>query len=119
MVDQSIPTINHYIALIETDSFDTSVSFVENLAQDIINDLDLTVVKKITHLFSPSGITLAYLLSQSHLIIHTWPESGIIHIDLVVCSDCSKNEFQNSLRYALSECGVHSTEIRSVNFDKL
>jgi len=69
MTNPSTPTINHYVALINMNPFDSS-NFVEKVAKRIINDLNLTIVKKIIQLFSPSGITLVYILSQSHLVIH-------------------------------------------------
>lgn len=117
MTDQSIPIINHYIALIKLEFADESSGFIEEIAQDLINDLDLNVVKKITHAFHPRGTTFAFILSESHLLIHTWPESGVIHIDLVTCSYRSKKEFENSLKAAFSEQKVKSIEIKSVNFD--
>jgi len=83
MTNQSIPTINQYSALISLDLPDESVGSVEKIDEDLIADLDLNVVKKITHAFHPKGTTLAYILSESHLLIHTWPELGVIHVDLV------------------------------------
>jgi len=49
MKDQSIPIINHYIALVKLGVVDESFSFIEKIAQDLINGLDLNVVKKISH----------------------------------------------------------------------
>ena len=117
MKDQSIPIINHYIALVKLGVVDESFSFIEKITQDLINGLDLNVVKKISHVFHPKGTTLAFILSESHLLIHTWPESGLVHIDLVTCSHPSEKEFENSLKVAFSEQKVKSIEIKSVNFD--
>lgn len=117
MTDQSIPTINQYVALIKLELVDESLNFIEELAGDLIADLDLKVVKKITHAFRPTGTTLAYILSESHLLIHTWPELGVIHIDLVTCSYRSEKEFESSLKAAFSEQKVKSIEIKIVNFD--
>ena len=96
---------------------DTLLSSIEEIAEDLIADLNLNVVKKMTHAFHPAGTTLAYILSESHLLIHTWPELGMIHIDLVTCSYRSEREFENSLKAAFSEQNIKSIEIKSVNFD--
>jgi S-adenosylmethionine decarboxylase len=117
MTNQSIPTINHYIALVKLENADELSGFIEEVAQDLINDLNLNIVKKITHTFHPKGTTLAFILSESHLLIHTWPELGMVHLDLVTCSHCSKKEFENSLKATFFEQQIKSIEIKSVNFD--
>lgn len=117
MSDQSIPTINHYVALIRIKSFDNPSAFVEKIAQKIINDLDLKVVKSISHLFYPQGVTLAYILSESHLLIHFWPEFDTIHLDLVICSYRSIKEFEDALKSAFPN-NTDSIKVKSVDFDK-
>ena len=118
MTNQSTPTINHYVALIKLKSFDESIVFIEDVAQEIINYLDLKVVKKTSHLFSPKGVTLAYILSESHLVIHTWPEFSTIHIDLVTCSPREINEFENSVRATLNPEEILELSVRSVIIEK-
>jgi len=66
-------------------------------------------------MFSPKGITLVYILSESHLVIHTWPELGTAHIDLVTCSYRTMNEFGNSVRLAFSEENINSISFKSVD----
>lgn len=117
MTNQSTPLIKQFVALIKIKSFDNSLGFIEKLSENIISNLDLKVVKKMSYIFNPIGITLGYILSQSHLLVHTYPENRVIHIDLVICSDRSKKEFESSLNHALSDCVIHSIEIKSVSFD--
>lgn len=119
MTDRSTPIIKHFVALVKAEPFENSTEKIEDVAQSIIGDLDLNVVKKLSHLFSPQGITLIYILSESHLIIHTWPESGTFHIDLVTCSPRLQKEFESSLKYALVDYNPTSIEVKSVDFDKL
>lgn len=119
MKDQSTPIINQYVGLIEADSFDNSLEAIEELAESIIDNLDLNVVKKLSHMFLPKGITLVYVLSESHLVVHTWPELGTIHVDLVTCSFRTKEEFEKSLKYALNNYNVRSIRVKPVDIDKL
>jgi len=109
--------IKQFLALVKTKPFDDSLEFIENLAEGVVSDLDLKVVKKMSHIFSPTGITLGYILSQSHLMIHTYPEDGVVHVDLAVCGNCSKKEFENSLKNALAKYEVYSVEVKTLNFD--
>ncbi|MCX8191942.1 MAG: adenosylmethionine decarboxylase, partial [Nitrososphaerales archaeon] len=37
--------------------------------------------------FEPYGVSAVYLLSESHLSIHTWPEYGYIALDIFTCGD--------------------------------
>lgn len=57
---------------------------VENIDR-LCQDLGLHVVSRHTHQFKPHGISAVFILQESHLAIHTWPEKGYIHIDLVTC----------------------------------
>lgn len=116
MTNKSTPIIKQFVALIRLKPFDNSLGFVENLAESLISDLNLKVIKKISHVFSPTGITLGYILSQSHLVIHTYPENGVIHIDLVMCTDRSKEEFENSLKNTLIKDEAYSIEIKKLEF---
>lgn len=56
--------------------------------------MELAVKKASMHIrvvayekFEPQGITMVIILSESHLIIHTWPERGAAAIDCFTCGD--------------------------------
>lgn len=42
------------------------------------------------HKFQPQGITGIVLLAESHISLHTWPESNYIAIDIYTCGDKAK-----------------------------
>jgi len=37
------------------------------------------------HQFEPYGVSAVYLLSESHLSVHTWPEHGYVALDIFTC----------------------------------
>lgn len=39
----------------------------------------------------PGGVTGALVLAESHLAIHTWPETGNVTIDVYVCNFTTDN----------------------------
>ena len=39
----------------------------------------------------PGGVTGTVLLAESHLAIHTWPETGSVTIDVYVCNFSADN----------------------------
>jgi S-adenosylmethionine decarboxylase len=47
----------------------------------------LTVVGELFHVFPPpGGVTGVVLLAESHLAVHTWPERGVVTLDVYVCN---------------------------------
>jgi S-adenosylmethionine decarboxylase len=45
-----------------------------------------TVVQKLFHSFPDTGLTCVLILSESHAVLHTWPETGTVNIDIFSCS---------------------------------
>lgn len=37
------------------------------------------------HQFEPYGVSAVYLLAESHLSVHTWPEYGYVAVDIFSC----------------------------------
>lgn len=51
----------------------------------------LTPVARLGHTFpatarGPGGVTATVLLAESHLCVHTWPETGSATLDVYVCN---------------------------------
>ena len=46
-----------------------------------------TMIEVISKKFTPQGVTVLALLSESHMSIHTWPEKGEAAIDVYTCGD--------------------------------
>ena len=56
------------------------------LLDRIVVLLELRVVSTAVHVFpGPGGITAMYLLAESHLTIHTFPEAGTATLNLYCC----------------------------------
>lgn len=45
-----------------------------------------TVVGKLSHGFPGAGLTCVLILQESHAVLHTWPESGTVNVDIFSCS---------------------------------
>jgi S-adenosylmethionine decarboxylase len=50
-----------------------------------------TILQAVSHTFPGSGLTCALLLSESHAVLHTWPETGTINLDIFSCSTKMKS----------------------------
>ena len=45
-----------------------------------------TIVQRVSHAFPGAGLTSVLILAESHAVIHTWPETGTVNIDIFSCS---------------------------------
>jgi S-adenosylmethionine decarboxylase len=72
--------------------YDVSTIFLERLAaglpllDSVVHELKLTVVAQTGHQFVPHGYSYAYVLSESHFTIHTYPEFHSCYIDIFCCN---------------------------------
>jgi len=64
---------------------------IKTLLDTICNKYDFSILNKSEHVFEPQGLTILYLLSESHLSVHTFPERKYIAIDLYTCRDYKDN----------------------------
>lgn len=81
-----IPFYQHFVAKIKFDRVKIDENLVDLVANNLIDGLKLTVVNSGKHEFSNNGLTKFWILSQSHMVIHSWPENDFIHIDLMTCN---------------------------------
>jgi S-adenosylmethionine decarboxylase len=59
---------------------------VLGLLDRIVAAMDLHVISTAVHAFpGPGGITAMYLLAESHLTIHTFPETGAATLNVYCC----------------------------------
>lgn len=74
------------------------------LCSRIIAELDLHVMgQPLWQQFpTPGGVTGMYLLSESHLACHTWPEHGTASFNLFTCRDRARWQWEEALREALA-----------------
>jgi S-adenosylmethionine decarboxylase len=73
------------------------------LCEEVITKLDLRVVGEPTwHRFPPpGGVTGIYLLSESHLTCHTFPETGLATFNLYCCRPRPPFPWEQRLRELL------------------
>jgi S-adenosylmethionine decarboxylase len=66
-----------------------------------------TLLNLITHRFEPQGVTGLALLAESHISIHTWPESGYAAVDVFTCGDHTMPERACAVLAAELGAGSH------------
>ncbi len=74
-----------YISEIENIEILKYTNSIIEILDKIIHEFDLNVVNKAIHQFEPFGVTGVYVLSESHLSIHTFVEERKVAMDLYTC----------------------------------
>ena len=62
------------------------------LLDNICRTYEYTILNKSQHVFQPQGFTTLYLLSESHISIHTFPENNYAAIDIYTCRQYADNQ---------------------------
>ncbi|MDY0072612.1 MAG: adenosylmethionine decarboxylase [Thauera sp.] len=67
---------------------------------------------------APAGVTGTVVLAESHLAIHTWPETGDVTLDVYVCNfsrdngDCARQVYQRVIEMLNPEDQVEHQVVR-------
>ena len=67
-------------------------SFLRCAISKAAKSANATVLNLISNKFEPQGVTAIALLAESHLSIHTWPESHYSAVDIFTCGKNMKPE---------------------------
>uniref|UniRef100_A0A6C0JL05 Adenosylmethionine decarboxylase n=1 Tax=viral metagenome TaxID=1070528 RepID=A0A6C0JL05_9ZZZZ len=65
---------------------------ISHLLDQICQTYNYTILQKSQHIFEPQGFTAIYLLSESHISIHTFPEKNYAAIDIYTCRQYPDNQ---------------------------
>lgn len=77
--------------------------------------LGATILGELPVLFQPHGITCVLVLAESHLIVSTWPEHQLAHIDLFTCrADTDPEHALQPIINLLGSDKVHGQRIQRI-----
>ena len=95
---------------------------IQQICQQVVTDIGVKVVgEPQCHRFDgPGGVTTLYLLSESHLACHTYPEYGLATFNLYCCRERAAWDWQGMLSKTLDAKVVHVRHLsRGVSQDAL
>ena len=76
---------------------------LEGCKRDLLNDkkalselckitakaIDMTIIDETSYKFNPHGVSVVLLLKESHIALHSWPEFGLLDVEIVSCKETS------------------------------
>ena len=74
-----------------------------------------TVLNLISNKFEPQGVTAIALLAESHISIHTWPESNYSAVDIFTCGHKMLPELASQYLIDALKAEEHSLRVMKRN----
>nr|WP_245603976.1 adenosylmethionine decarboxylase [Geoglobus ahangari] len=65
---------------------------VREIVESVVREAELTKVSSHYKQFEPYGVTGVVLIAESHISLHTWPEYGLVNLDIFTCGDTRKTD---------------------------
>jgi S-adenosylmethionine decarboxylase len=97
-------------------------SLLSSLLKNICKKYDFEILKEVDYSFQPIGCSILFLLSESHMSIHTFPEKNHLSFDIYTCRQYNDNtqyiEIFNYLIYHLNASQESECKIIDRNFKK-
>ncbi len=66
--------------------------------EDLLNTCDFEILGFMDHHFNPQGYTCIWLLGESHLAVHTYPEHDKAYVELTSCVQEKNVQFKELLQ---------------------
>ena len=85
--------------------------FIRMLLYRATKECNSTLLNLAVHKFDPQGVTSIAMLAESHISIHTWPETGVAKCDIFTCGDnCLPEKAVEYMKEAFKATEVTSQE---------
>jgi S-adenosylmethionine decarboxylase len=70
---------------------------LNTMLKQICNDNEFQILHEVQYKFEPIGCSILFLLSESHLSIHTFPEKKHMSFDIYTCRQYKDNTVYNEI----------------------
>jgi len=84
-----LPEINNYKDWIN----ETDPELLKTTFENFLQKSGYTVISSVDYFFTPQGYTCVWLLAESHLAIHTFPEHHKTYLELTGCNKKMNDKF--------------------------
>ena len=74
---------------------ETTPTKVKVMMEGMLNASGFTILEKVEHTFKPDGFTAVWILAESHLAVHSFPEENKTYIEISSCNRKKNEAFVN------------------------
>ena len=79
-----------------------NVDELQNMLIHVCEQFHFQILEKIHYAFTPQGCSILFLLSESHISLHSFPERKHISLDLYTCREYKDNsEYEEIVKYLI------------------
>jgi S-adenosylmethionine decarboxylase proenzyme len=78
-----------------------NIEHLNLVLKQICTDNEFQILNEVQHKFEPIGCSILFLLSESHLSIHTFPEKNHMSFDIYTCRQYNDNVVYNKIYHNL------------------
>lgn len=89
----------------------TTPERIEQIFKEAARVANMTIKASHFFRFSPTGVSGAVIIAESHISIHTWPEEGYAAIDVYTCGE---SDPERAVEYILKEIGAKHAHISEI-----
>ncbi|MFP3299985.1 MAG: adenosylmethionine decarboxylase [Thermoplasmatales archaeon] len=90
----------------------SSVNEMKKIIENSVKAGHLTKIRSHYHQFSPTGVSGIVLIAESHISFHTWPEYGLVTLDVFTCGPTEGAEA--AFEFIMKELQPKETEYRKI-----
>ena len=81
-----------------------NINELNNLLKDICEKYDFQILNEVQYKFEPIGCSILFLLSESHISIHTFPERNHMSFDMYTCRQYNNDtDYDNIFNYLINK----------------
>jgi S-adenosylmethionine decarboxylase proenzyme len=89
------------------------------LLKEICNNYNFEILGEVYKKFEPIGCTIIFLLSESHISIHSFPEKNYISFDLYTCRQYNDNtDYDNIFTFLMNTLNANNTTSHKLIIDR-
>jgi S-adenosylmethionine/arginine decarboxylase-like enzyme len=78
-------------------------AFMKHTLDKLLKLSEFTIIQFVEHEFKPFGFTCVWLLAESHMAVHTFPEENRSYIELTSCNGEKHRIFEMLLKEKFKE----------------
>jgi len=112
--EEYFPSGQHLLVDLKNVEYDF-LNSEDRLAQAMVNvvrDSQLTLLSYHCHTLQPAGVSCVGVLLESHISFHTWPEEGVITLDLFTCGS---NPLIPVIPVIMRLFGIHEVKVTKLS----